>query len=66
MNIQIKVSEPKAFDGKKCNAKSWLKKVKRYFTAARLNERSDEHNAQMNAIAQPLMQGRASKWLDRL
>ena len=40
--------------------------MKRYYTAAELNERSDEHNAQMNAIAQALMQGRASKWLDHL
>ena len=40
--------------------------MKRYFTAAGLNEWSDEHNAQMNAIAQALMWGRASKWLDRL
>ena len=40
--------------------------MKRYFTAAVLNERSDEYNAYMNAIAQALMRGRASKWLDRL
>ena len=40
--------------------------MKRYFTAAGLNEQSDEHDAQMNAIAQALMRGRASKWLDRL
>ena len=45
MNIQIKVPEPKAFAGEKKDAKSWLKQVKRYFTAAGLNERSDEHNA---------------------
>ena len=37
-----------------------------YFTAAGINERSDEHNAKMNAIEQALMWGRASKWLDRL
>ena len=66
MNIQIRVPEPKAFNGEKCNAKFWLKYVKKYFIAAGLNERSDEHNAQMNAIAQALMRGRASKWLDRL
>ena len=66
MNIQIRVPELKAFDGEKCDAKSWLKQVKRYFIAAGLNEQSDEHNAQMNAIAQALMQGRASKWLDHL
>ena len=40
--------------------------MKRYFTAAGLNEWSDEHNAQMNAIVQALMQGRANKWLDHL
>ena len=40
--------------------------MKRYFTVAGLNEQSDEHNAQMNAIAQALMRGRASEWLDRL
>ena len=40
--------------------------MKRYFTAARLNKWSDEHNAQMNTRAQALMQGRASKWLDHL
>ena len=40
--------------------------MKRYFTAARFNEWSDEHNTQMNAKAQALMWGRASKWLDRL
>ena len=40
--------------------------MKQYFTAARLNKQSDEHNAQMNAIAQALMRGRASKWLDHL
>ena len=40
--------------------------MKRYFTAAGLNEQSNEHNAQMNAIAQALMRGRASKWLDHL
>ena len=40
--------------------------MKRYFTAARINKRSDEHIAQMNAIAQALMRGRASKWLDCL
>ena len=50
----------------KRDAKSWLKQVKRYFIAAGLNERSDEHNAQMNTIAQALMRGRASKWLDCL
>ena len=66
MNIQIRVPEPKAFDGEKPDAKSWLKQVKRYFIAAGLNERSDEDNDQMNAIAQALMWGRASKWLDRL
>ena len=33
---------------------------------AGLNEWSDKHNAQMNAIVQDLMRGRASKWLDRL
>ena len=66
MNIQIKVPEPKAFDREKKDAKSWLKQVKRYFTAAGLNERSDEHNAQMNAIAQALMRGRANKWPDCL
>ena len=66
MNIQIRVPEPKAFDGEKRDAKSWLKQVKRYFIAAGLNERSEEHNAQINAIAQALMRGRASKWLDRL
>ena len=66
MNIQIRVPEPKAFDGEKKDAESWLKQVKRYFIAAGLNEQSDEHNAQMNAIAQALMRGQASKWLDRL
>ena len=66
MNIQIRVPEPKAFDGEKCDAKSWLKKLKRYFIAAGLNEQNDKHNAQINAIAQALMWGRASKWLDRL
>ena len=40
--------------------------MKRNFTTAGLNEQSDEHNAQMNAIVQALMRGRASKWLDRL
>ena len=44
--------------------KSWLKLVKRYFTAVRLYEQSNDHNAQMNAIAQALMHGRASMWLD--
>ena len=44
MNIQIKVSEPKPFDGKKKDAKYWLKQVKRYFTAARLNKWSDKHS----------------------
>ena len=34
--------------------------------AASLNKASVEHNAQMNAIAQTLMRGRASKWLDYL
>ena len=66
MNIQIRVPEPKAFDGEKRIAKSWLKSVKRYFIAAVLNKWSNEHNTQMNAIAQALMRARASKWLDRL
>ena len=66
MNIQIRVPEPKAFNGEKRDAKSWLKQVKRYFIAAGLNERSEEHNAQMNAIVQALMRDRASKWLDHL
>ena len=66
MNIQIKVPEPQAFDGEKHDAKCWLKKVKRYFIAAGLNKKSDEHNAQMNSIVQALMRGRANKWLDYL
>ena len=40
--------------------------MKRYFIAAGLNEQSEQQNAQMNAIAQGLMRGKASKWLDRL
>ena len=40
--------------------------MKRYFTAAGLFDSNAEQSAQMNAIAQALMQGRASKWLDRL
>ena len=44
MNIQIKVPEPKAFYGEKCNAKSWLKNVKRYFIAAGLSEQYDMYN----------------------
>ena len=66
MNIQIRVPEPKKFNGEKQDAKYWLKLFKRYFIAAGLNERSDKYNAQMNAIAQALMRGRASKWLDHL
>ena len=45
MNIQIKVPEPKAFDGEKKDAKSWLKLVKRYFIAAGLLEWDDVNNA---------------------
>ena len=45
MNTEIKVPEPKAFDGEKCNAKSWLKQVKRFSIAAGLLEWDDAHNA---------------------
>ena len=66
MNIPIRVPELKMFNGKKPNAKSWLKKIKKYFIAAGLLEQDNMHNAQMNAIVQALMWGRASKWLDCL
>ena len=38
----------------------------RYFIATGLSELDDGYNLQMNAIAQPLMHGKASKWLDHL
>ena len=66
MNIQIKVPEPKPFHGEQQNAKSWQKLAKRYFIAADLSEQDDVHNAQMSAITQALIQGKTSKWLDRL
>ena len=61
MNTQIKALEPKPLDGEKQNTKSWLKYVKIYFIAAGLLEQDDVDNAQMNAIAQALLRGKASK-----